>query len=204
MFPIDDTRDECYLDTTLSQHGKNQAKLPQKQCASQQEVFNLTNYLDLIVASPLTRALQTFEIGLSRTITQSHKKATKQLRKEHNIAASSLSAERLCSKSDVGKSTPLLKKSYPHVDFETGFQDNNHDEWWFAPDERANDNCCCGAPDEEQENDNESHEADGHPLQTEVRQTRKEWCPNGERQKSMIDCGEPQGAFHARTERCLQ
>ncbi|KAI2511789.1 Histidine phosphatase [Fragilaria crotonensis] len=86
--------------------------------------------LDLVVVSPLTRALQTFELGL-----RPHLKETKP-----NIVALPLAAERVYLISDQGMNRSDLESRWGnHICFETGFRLNNNqliEEWWFGLDDR--------------------------------------------------------------------
>lgn len=78
----------------------------------------------LIVTSPLTRALQTLEVGLLPHISR-------------NIPIIALphAAERLYLISDVGRRRSELQQTFPFVDFNTGFDEgiDNNNEWWFTP-----------------------------------------------------------------------
>ena len=199
IFSMEETRDDYYLDTPLSQHGRNQAKKLYKQCASQQEVLDDINDLDLIVVSPLTRALQTFEIGLYPIITQNQSQKRRYQKEDPIIIALPLAAERLYLVSDIGKPTSLLKQSYPYIDFETGFDVNSHDEWWFTPDEKIDDRYYYKMPLEEKD---EGDVVD-YPRQTSIYKIYEEWRPNNERQKYAIDCGEPQDVFDLRMKKLL-
>lgn len=106
--------------------------------------------LDLIVVSPLTRALQTMKMALYEDF----------INKEDGhptvpIIAMPKAAERLYLVSDIGKSRLELSIKYPWVDFETGFsfgsiggrfersddeKDNLVDYWHFSPSKEIEDN----------------------------------------------------------------
>jgi broad specificity phosphatase PhoE len=81
---------------------------------------------ELVVVSPLTRALQTFEIGL-----KPHFASDGDL---PEVIALPEAAERLYLISDVGRPVSELQKSFRYVDFETGFA-GKHDrnKWWYQP-----------------------------------------------------------------------
>jgi broad specificity phosphatase PhoE len=70
--------------------------------------------LDLVVVSPLTRALETFEISLYEHV------------KDNNIpiVALPLAAERVYLISDVGKPTSELRIRFPFVDFDSAFDEH--------------------------------------------------------------------------------
>mmetsp|Transcript_98 Transcript_98/g.262 ORF Transcript_98/g.262 Transcript_98/m.262 type:complete len:380 (-) Transcript_98:1247-2386(-) len=72
--------------------------------------------LDLVVVSPLTRALQTFEISLYEHITKLGDN-----RSDVPILAMAAAAERLYLVSDLGKPRSELRFRYPFVDFDTAF-----------------------------------------------------------------------------------
>jgi broad specificity phosphatase PhoE len=91
--------------------------------------------LDLIVTSPLTRAIQTCELGILPALSS----------KEVKIMALPLAAERLYLISDVGRARSDLNEAYGHwIDFETGFRHNHNEpdnsqfweEWWFGLDDQ--------------------------------------------------------------------
>jgi len=98
--------------------------------------------VDLIVVSPLTRALETMKIALYEDI----------MNKEDGrptvpIIAMPNAAERLYLVSDIGKSRSELRIKYPWVDFDTGFTfnstggcDNLGDYWHFSPPKEIEDN----------------------------------------------------------------
>jgi broad specificity phosphatase PhoE len=97
--------------------------------------------LDLVVVSPLTRALQTLHLSLHEHITNRNDN-----RPDVPIVAMAAAAERLYLVSDIGKPKSELKSSYPFVDFDTSFSidrvtekvecsnENEHsDTWHFGP-----------------------------------------------------------------------
>lgn len=92
--------------------------------------------LDLVVVSPLTRALQTLELGLYPHIQQRQE----QQKIEITIVATPLAAERVYLISDLGKSRGELKKRYPYIDFDSAFPNKNNNKdtdyeepWHFTP-----------------------------------------------------------------------
>lgn len=81
--------------------------------------------LDLIVTSPLTRALQTLEHGLGPAIRN----------REIPMVALPHAAERIFLVADLGKPRTILSKEYPKLDFESGFDPSlgANDFWHYQP-----------------------------------------------------------------------
>ena len=81
--------------------------------------------LDLVVTSPLTRALQTMEMGLYEHIRS----------RDIPIMALPEAAERIYLISDHGKTRSQLKRQYEFVDFDSGFDPElgEHDSWHYTP-----------------------------------------------------------------------
>jgi len=100
-----------YQDTPLSPLGVRQAQQLQKSRPS------FVNDLDLMVVSPLTRALQTFSIGIKP-----------HLDPEIPVLALPHAAERLYLISDVGRPASQLQQEFDSIDFETAMDD---DVWWY-------------------------------------------------------------------------
>ncbi|MGK3747759.1 MAG: broad specificity phosphatase PhoE [Bacillariaceae sp.] len=114
--------------------------------------------LDLVVVSPLTRALQTMEQALYEHIINKDddNNDNDDVHSDVPIIAMPKAAERLYLVSDIGKSRSELRIKYPWVDFDTGFaydssqsnncsssseKDNNHDDYWhFSPSKEIADN----------------------------------------------------------------
>lgn len=149
--------DELFRDSPLSQLGVKQAealysRLMDSSCP---EYENLLDELELIVTSPLTRAIQTLEIGLLPHIIGNNESGQPEI----PIMAVPHAAERLYLISDVGKRRQELHNRYGHViDFcHDGF---HHEEWWFQhngkkayaewrPHASNQRYACPGEPDEE-------------------------------------------------------
>jgi broad specificity phosphatase PhoE len=126
-----------YIDSPLSEIGRQQAK-DLHDSFRRAKIDNNNNNknvsttvflqeLDLVVVSPLTRALETFEISLYEHV------------KDNNIpiVAQPHAAERLYLISDVGKPTSALQLRFPYVDFDTAFNDypemvGRKDSWHFT------------------------------------------------------------------------
>ncbi len=100
--------------------------------------------LDLVVVSPLTRALQTLELSLYEHIVDS----------DVPILAVASAAERLYLVSDLGKPRSELRPNYPFVDFDSAFSSDNGsksssecssneedhlDVWHFSPTKQLKD-----------------------------------------------------------------
>jgi len=145
VFPEEELA-EYYLDSPLSPLGLDQVRgLLQKKPSS-------INDWDLVVVSPLTRALQTFEGGL-----RPH------LSKRVPVIALPDASERLYLISDRGKPVEVLKHEFPFVNFEYLCGEGGRQssmEWWYTP-EKGSDfvewrpigdgqkYACLGEPDKE-------------------------------------------------------
>jgi broad specificity phosphatase PhoE len=95
-----------------------------------EDCFSLLQELDLVVVSPLTRALQTLELALYDHIQEQQRHVP--------IIGLPLAAERVYLISDHGKSLSVLQQDYPFVDFhfhsfEGGSCIGDHDPWHFMP-----------------------------------------------------------------------
>jgi len=137
--------------------------------------------------SPLTRAIQTFEIGLLPHIQTRCTKPSKSGNVESQneglelpVIAHPFASERVYLISDHGKNHPMLRDTYGHlVDFDTGFQhmENKDAVWWFSL---------------ENENAVESKSAGSFQHDN-----YEEWRPVGEGQK-YASAGEPEDVFTRR------
>jgi broad specificity phosphatase PhoE len=81
--------------------------------------------LDLIVTSPLTRALQTTEKGLCPSVNS----------RQIPVVAVPHAAERIFLVADLGKTRRQLKAQYPYVDLDSGFPSHvsQEDVWHYVP-----------------------------------------------------------------------
>ena len=146
---------------------------------------NFLNELDLVVVSPLTRAIQTLEISLIPHIQfDSDSGETNEFKRDAiskvPIIALPHAAERLYLISDVGKTRQELHDQYGHfIDFEQGFEEHG-DEWWFALDSKADNSTPSGIRPE----------------------NYVEWRPNSLRQRYACP-GEPDEFFEARMTRLI-
>ena len=115
-----------YRDTPLSTKGMRQAKnlasaAPRDKYTG--ERIDLSNIVDLVVVSPLTRALQTTELGIFPHFAASNTP----------FVALQLATERLYLISDVGSPISKISSKFPFVDFKTEFKHvPTTDEWWYT------------------------------------------------------------------------
>jgi hypothetical protein len=94
-----------------------------------EEHFFATSDLELIVVSPLTRALQTFDLGLKPVLPDPMP----------IVIALPLASERLYLVSDQGRLRSDLETDWGNaIDFDTGFRFQNKviEEWWFGLDDQ--------------------------------------------------------------------
>lgn len=120
----------------LNERVRNLVMSGTKKGAREYEALNLSknessvfDELQLVVTSPLTRALQTLEMGLYEHIV-----------KARGIPCIALpqAAERVYLVSDIGKPRCQLRVAYDYfVDFDTGFHDalRDDDSWHYTPTE---------------------------------------------------------------------
>eukprot|EP00579_Thalassiosira_antarctica_P033163 CAMPEP_0202002314 /NCGR_PEP_ID=MMETSP0905-20130828/8172_1 /ASSEMBLY_ACC=CAM_ASM_000554 /TAXON_ID=420261 /ORGANISM="Thalassiosira antarctica, Strain CCMP982" /LENGTH=307 /DNA_ID=CAMNT_0048559171 /DNA_START=54 /DNA_END=977 /DNA_ORIENTATION=+ len=145
IFPDTSEYTDKYPDSPLSPVGHDQVKKlnsmirdlkegideAKTSMSDDQEDDSFLNDLDLVVVSPLTRALQTLEIGLYQHIQE----------RKVPIMALPLATERVYLVSDIGKNRSELKKRYGYIDFDTAFLEKEGDEpWWFTPSDELADN----------------------------------------------------------------
>jgi broad specificity phosphatase PhoE len=170
---FEDDKIHLYRDSPLSPTGIQQAyelkETLHQRYNSPTTDFKLLQELDLVVVSPLTRALQTLELALYQHIIQDQQQHRQQQCKKFPIVALPLATERVYLISDHGKSRTVLQQQYPFVDFDTYFLKDDDDDqtpWYFVPTK-------------------------------EQVQTYVEWRPHGQGQ--VYSClGEPQDVFDLR------
>lgn len=115
--------EKYYRDTPLSPTGQEQAKKLGETVASLLQGEHCLQELELVVVSPLTRAIQTAELALFPHVEASIP-----------VMALPLAAERLYLVSDIGRPPEELKKKHgDKIDFQTGFSDSTTDPWWYHP-----------------------------------------------------------------------
>lgn len=116
VFP-DKERTKKYQDSPLSPDG---IKLVRNQLASRRPAFvDESDDIDLIVVSPLRRALQTYDLGLRPHLDG----------KNIPVVALPHAAERVYLVSDIGSPIDDLKQAYPYVNFD-GI---SKEPWWWTP-----------------------------------------------------------------------
>lgn len=113
---FDDQLLPLYKDTPLSEWGQREAC---RLLAQTRPTW--ADQVELVCISPLTRALQTFDIGLKHHIPPSVP-----------IVAQPLAAERLYLISDVGRGRRELQQNFGYVNFDQLPQDT----WWYTPNDR--------------------------------------------------------------------
>ena len=182
IFSTED-QESYYRDSPLSATGQEQARELHDDIESlfiraskdgdetRQHLRQCLQDLDLVVVSPLTRAIQTAQLALLPHITSG---TLAQQRRTDLVpfVALPLTAERLYLVSDIGTPRSVLKRDYDtFVDFDTGFPDTLpwDQPWWWSP---------------SQSDDN---------SQTEY----VEWRPTGQGQQYLCP-GEPYDAFEQR------
>lgn len=121
IFPDDDICEQYYRDTPLSPFGVKQAA--QLLGKSKPEFLERC---ELIVTSPLRRALQTLDYGLRPHLLAD---ACRHI----PIIALPEAAERLYMISEIGRHVNDIKQEFDYVDFETGFDGKPLDKWWYEP-----------------------------------------------------------------------
>lgn len=171
-----------YRDAKLSKLGHDQANGLMNRL--QQEKDPWTQELDLIVVSPLTRAIQTFELGIQPVLEDP----------PPPIMALPLASERVYLISDIGRPRGALQKDYGYyIDFESGFRGDEEDdddkqqlmlmeEWWFGLD------------------DQRKHSAEPTGITSE---TYEEWRSGSQNQKYACP-GEPNEVFQQRMRRLYE
>ena len=125
--------------------------------------------IDLVVVSPLSRTLQTFELSLLPMLQKMNHNAEKKV----PIVALPLARERLYMISDMGITTGELKVKFPWADFDSEFlTEADHTTWWYTPTSSI-------------ENDDD------------MWSNYVEWRPHGQGQQYLVP-GEPDVEFAAR------
>eukprot|EP01091_Cochliopodium_minus_P017239 TRINITY_DN6697_c0_g1_i1.p1 TRINITY_DN6697_c0_g1~~TRINITY_DN6697_c0_g1_i1.p1 ORF type:complete len:249 (+),score=75.40 TRINITY_DN6697_c0_g1_i1:106-852(+) len=105
----------CF-DAPLSDIGKRQAK----ECAK--KLMELEKEFDLIISSPLTRAIETCKIYLNKS---------KQKDKKINITIQS--TERLTTYDDVGSSLYIQSKKFTNLEIIETEDQKNDEVWYYVP-----------------------------------------------------------------------
>ena len=142
----------------------------------------LTQQVELVVVSPLTRCLQTWELGCSKAFVQAKSQARMPL-----VLAHPLATERVYTSSDTGRSIPQLENDFPDVDFSEchKFANQQGSEWWYT------------AESDDDDDDDVGAETGAKGPEKEL---SDEWRPHGEGQYYAVP-GEPFDAFDERMKR---
>ncbi len=200
--------DELYRDSPLSPKGMEQAKdLCQRITLSlmnensvnddmggnRDEFYNdndsIVNFkdVDLVVVSPLTRSLQTFEYGLKKhcIIMDENSKGGKQL----PVIATPLASERVYLISDLGLPVNELKIKFPYADFTSEF-DKFEEKWWFTVNSSSISSC-------DSVNNKDDDDELIYPFNSMESSKYVEWRPNSEGQ-TYACYGEPDDQFNQR------
>ena len=127
-----------YHDTPLSPLGQEQAKT----LGSYPIPPTFTQNCDLVVVSPLTRALQTFDLGIKPYLPLSDNNCNNNPDSMTiPILALPYAAERLYLISDVGRPIREIQKEFPQVDFQSEWESQmsytdaviTTEAWWYQP-----------------------------------------------------------------------
>jgi broad specificity phosphatase PhoE len=118
----DPIRYEMYRDTKLSPYGIKQVnKVLRSNQSTNSPLISTLRQCDLILVSPLTRAIQTYELGIKPHIDQiynnNNRNDNKNSKNRPTVLAIPQAAERLYLISDVGRPVSILQKEYPYIDF---------------------------------------------------------------------------------------
>jgi broad specificity phosphatase PhoE len=122
-----------YQDTPLSPNG---IKLVQQQLARRRPEFlnDDETPVDLVVVSPLRRALQTYDLGLRPHLEKNNVSSSSSVPPPPPpVVALPYAAERLYLISDVGSPVHVLEKEYPYVDFSEIIVNHGDEAWWWTP-----------------------------------------------------------------------
>lgn len=120
-----------YRDSPLAPAGEAQARGLDRRLSDDDHHRALLSEVDLVVVSPLTRALRTAELGLLPSLTRRERGENRPL---PPCVALPAAAERCYLVSDLGRDADELRTSFPWVDLETGFEhDDERRRWWYSP-----------------------------------------------------------------------
>jgi len=112
---IDENYDPFLFDARLTDIGRDQAK-------SLRTLINSTLHdVELIVSSPLSRAIDTARIAFAELLDN---------RKELKIKIIKHHSEYLCDSDDNGRPLSEIRLDFPDCDFE----ELNEEHWWYIPD----------------------------------------------------------------------
>lgn len=120
--------DPSLVDAPLSNNGMKQVQTQLQTQLQNEYVEFLQNQVELIVVSPLTRCLQTYEYGVLPVL-----KELSLLKKEPqiNTLALPLMAERVYTASDTGRDVSILANEFPSVNF-SEYCTSKESCWWYT------------------------------------------------------------------------
>jgi broad specificity phosphatase PhoE len=114
---------------------------PQPNCIS--PASKLLQEIELIVVSPLTRCLETYQYGIEPILTQTKTRTTGNGDIGSNsssgrsllppVLAHPLIRERVYTSSDTGRPISVLQQEFPHFNFEE-CRSHTNDRWWYTGD----------------------------------------------------------------------
>jgi len=143
---FDESIQDIYQDSLLSEKGLKQAENLYDLFKSDNNGWrNIIRDIELVAISPLRRTLQTAKIGLLPHFSTVKKSLPKEANEGSNdcnekkksstsvpFVALPLASERVYLISDIGKSTEVLSKQFPFVEFDSEFDKFDKDKWWFT------------------------------------------------------------------------
>ncbi len=213
------TDDPNLVDAPLSSRGVQQAQDLCRRIRHGEENDVLGSILKhhhpdniLVVTSPLTRCIQTLDIGVLPNIRKeddneslptsannddhhnekSIQDNTMTNTNEVNIIVQPLARERVYTASDTGRPIHILQQEYPHLDFESCFSKEEIESqipWWYHHHVHHDQN------DNNMEEDEIKNE--NYPIEKHQQPWKEEWRPHGDGQWYAVP-GEPIEVFHQR------
>ena len=162
---------DIYKDSPLSGKGKQQAQ-DLHDFFHAKDGKDMIQNIDIVAVSPLTRTLETMEIGVLPHL--------RNVSKNVPIVALPLATERVYLISDHGKCRLELAQKYTFVDFEKEFEKFER-EWWFTT----------------HEHDGDDKDDTIHSFTSLHKDSYQEWRPSDENQTYSCH-GEPDDLFEAR------
>ena len=123
------TDDMKFRDSPLSETGRKQVKALHQKLID--EGGDWLSEVELVIVSPLTRCLQTFEYGCRQALEHHFEPSP-----PPKILALTLASERVFSAGEIGRSSKTLETEFPEIDWSM-LKDIEHDEawWWTLGDE---------------------------------------------------------------------
>lgn len=124
--------DGTMQDARLSHRGEQQANSMMSQLLQDQGQPSsscILQNVELVVVSPLTRAIQTMELGIRPFLS---KTCTATATATPIILAHPDMTERVYTSSDTGRPVRVLQEEFPNIDF--GLLSPQQDQWWYTGD----------------------------------------------------------------------